>query len=200
MRAGIGLVGILLGIGLLVWVFSETELPKVKEGEKVKQQARQMAGYSQDETPAMDSFLTDPMMKGSKLAALQVTSVTPGGAMDTYYGLKTGDEIVAVGDEPIDLLSNNDDQLAKAMVVQRGYQAKLPLTVRRSGQRLVLPLPAAAAAAAATANPAPSDASAPQQQQQPAQPQPAPQPQKPRGLEGQLQDIEKAAGGAGREQ
>jgi hypothetical protein len=186
MRAGIGLVGILLGVGLMVYLFSQSELPKIKEGERIKDEARQYSGRSQDDTPATESFATEPQMKGSKLAALQVTAVTPGGAMDTYYGLKPGDEIVAIGDSPIDALSNNDDQLAKAMVVQEGYQKKAALMVRRAGQRLKLPLPAAAAAAAAgaPASPAPASPDAP-----------APQPPKERGIQGQLQDIQNAAGG-----
>ena len=187
MRAGIGLVGVLLGVALMVYLFSGSELDKIKQGEKVKEEARQYTGRSQDDTPATESFLTDPLMKGSKLAALQVTSVTPGGAMDAYYGLKTGDEIVAIGDSPIDALSNNDDQLAKAMVVQEGYQKKAPLTVRRSGQRLVLPLPAAAAAAAAAGG---ASTAPPTSPEAPARPEP-----KERGIQGQLQDIQNAAGG-----
>jgi hypothetical protein len=191
MRAGIGLIGILLGVGLMVYLFAQSELPKIKEGEKAKDQARQIAGYSQDQTPATESFATEPTMKGSKLASLQVTSVTPGGAMDTYYGLKQGDEIVAIGDTSIDVLSNNDDQLAKAMVVQEGYQKQKMLTVRRAGQRLMLPLPAAAAAAAAgTAAPAPASPETPA-----APPAPAPARPKERGIQGQLQDIQNAAGG-----
>ena len=94
MRAGIGLIGVLLAVGLMVYLFSESELPKVRQGEQMKEQARQISGVGQDSVPATESFQTTGQMKGSRLAALQVTAVTPGGAMDTYYGLKPGDEII----------------------------------------------------------------------------------------------------------
>ncbi len=192
MRAGIGLVGLLIAVALIVYLFAESGIPTIKSGEKAKEQVRQIGGRGQDSVPATESFATTGQMKGSKLAALQVSAVTPGGAMDTYYGLKQGDEIIEIGGMTLDTLSG-DEETAKTLVVSEGYQKQQPLTVRRGGQRVTLPLiPGGVppASADATSTP-PSDGTAP--------PAPVPAtpaaPPKPRGLQGQLQDIQDAAGG-----
>jgi hypothetical protein len=204
MRAGLGLIGLLVGVGLMIWLFAQFEIPKAKVGKQVQQQVKQISGYGQDEIPAPQSFSTQGVMKGSKLDALQVTSVTAGGAMDTYYGLRVNDEITGVGGTPLDALSNNDEELAKSLVVQEGYQKKAALSIRRNGVPMTLPLPGGAPAAAAPrATPAPAQpapeapsaaAPAAPQPAAPAPAAPAPRPKK-NTIQDQLQGIQDAAGG-----
>jgi hypothetical protein len=173
----------------------------------VKEQTKQIAGYGQDDIPAPQSFTTQGVMKGSKLDALEVTSVTAGGAMDTYYGLRPNDEITAVNGMTIDVIANNDEELAKSQVVQEGFQKKAPLNIRRGGQPMTLPLPAGSPAARrlpqppaqpGPAQPGPAEApsAAAPAPAQPAAPAPAAPPARPKKntIQDQLQGIRDAAG------
>jgi hypothetical protein len=207
--AGIGLLGLLVTIGLVIWLFAQFEIPKAKVGKQVKEQTKQYAGYGQDDIPAPQSFATQGIMRGSKLDALQVTSVTAGGAMDTFYGLRPNDEITGINGTPLDVTSNNDEELAKSLVVQEGFQKKAPLNIRRNGQPMMLPLPAGSPAAQAPlapqqpgpAQPAPAEAPSaaapePAPAPAPAPAAPAPRPKK-NTIQDQLQGIQDAAGGSG---
>lgn len=174
--AGIGLLSLLITIGLIVWLFSLYSIPVAKEGKKAQAQAQQIAGYGKDDVPAPDSFQTTGATRGSRMSALQVTSVAPGGAMDMYYGLKVGDEITAVAGTPIDAMSNGDEELAKSLVVSEGFQRRQPITVRRAGQSVVLQF-----------TEPPPDNAPPAQAQTPADQSPSPQPGN--ALQRQLQSI-----------
>jgi hypothetical protein len=207
MRAGIGLLALLVTFALIIWLFAAFEIPKAKAGKHAQEQAKQISGRSEDGTPAMDTFETQGVMRGSKLDALQVTSVTAGGAMDAYYGLRVNDEITGVNGMSLDTISNNDDGLAKAQVVQEGFSKKGPLNIRRHGHPLTLPLPAGSpfaapspvpAPAPAPAQPAPAEAPsvAAPPPAAPAAPAPAPRPKK-NTIQDQLQGIQDAAGGQG---
>jgi hypothetical protein len=204
--AGIGLLGLLVTIALIFWLFAAFEIPKAKVGKQAQEQAKQISGRSEDGTPAMDTFATQGVMRGSKLDALQVTGITPGGAMDQYYGLRVNDEITAVNGMTLDAISNNDEEMAKAQVVQEGFSKKAPLNIRRKGRPMTLPLPAGSPFAApatpqpgapAPAQPAPAEAptaAAPAPAPAPAAPPPRP---KKNTIQDQLQGIQDAAGRGG---
>ena len=195
MRAGIGLISLLVGVALMMWLFAESEIPKVKAGKKAQEEAQQISGRGTDSLPAMESFETEAQRAGSRMT-LVVTAVTPGGAMQTYYGLLKDDRITGVNGMHVNDLANGDDQLAKALVAEAfGKQQKL--AVVRNGQTLTLPLPpgsppagtAPAAGDGAVQQPAPTEA--------PTQP---PAPREGNSVAEQLQKIQDAAGGAGADQ
>jgi hypothetical protein len=203
-----GLVSLLVGAAVIVYVFAKTQIPIAKAGKSAQEQVQPIAGYGKDGGAAMDSFTsTVGRMKGSALASLKVTSITPGGAMDTYYGLQPGDEITDVGELSLESLAQDEDS-AKAHVVQMGFQQQRPLKVRRNGQVVELKFdtdakqgsaaPAGAAPVAQTPTAQQPTATTPPPQQQPPA-QPAKRTQKPKGLSGQLQDIQNAAGGGQQE-
>lgn len=138
MRAMFGLVSLLVVVAIIVMVFRYTQVPVIQTGEKAKDQARQIAGRSQDGTPAMNTFKTEGKFRGGTLEALTVTDVSPGGAM-AEYGLQKGDQIISVDGQKIGEISVDDPETAKAMVVQHGFQANLPIVVRRGAQEITLP-------------------------------------------------------------
>jgi S1-C subfamily serine protease len=181
MRAGIGLISLLLAVGLIFYLFAESEIPKIQSGEEAREQVKQISGYGPAGEAAGTSFDTQGQLKGSRLDNLLVLSVTPGGAMDSYFGLRSGDEITAINGMRINDISNSDEETAKALATE-AFSRKQKLTVRRNGQTIDLPL----APGTATAPPAPS----------PAQPPAAspPAPPKSRGLQGQLEAIQGAGG------
>jgi hypothetical protein len=144
--AGFGLLSLLVVVGIIIYVFAAVEIPKAKAGKAAQERVRPIAGYGKDDVPATESFAAEGLSRNSRFSGLKVTSVTPGGAMDTYYGLLVSDEIVAVGGTPIDALANGDEQLAKAVVVSEGFQRQQPITVRRGGAPTELRFDATASA------------------------------------------------------
>jgi hypothetical protein len=196
-----GLVSLLVGAAVIMYVFAKTQIPIAKAGKSAQEQVRPIAGYSQDGTPAMESFTSAAgRMKGAALASLKVTSITPGGGMDTYYGLQPGDEITDVGEISLESIANDEDS-AKAYVVGEGFQHQRPLKIRRNGQTMTLAFDTNArqgtAAPPAAAAPVAQQPAAAQPGATPAQPpQPAAKPyKKSKGLGEQLQDIQNAGGG-----
>jgi hypothetical protein len=135
------------------------DIPVAKQGRVTQQQARQLSGHDLDGTPADQTIKLDADLRNNKLADLIVTSVTPGGAMDRVYGFQAGDKIIAIGDMDISTLSNDDFEMAKAQLLQEGFEKGKPVTVIRNEKKIQLPLPGQAAAAAAAAPPPSSSGS-----------------------------------------
>lgn len=142
MRAMFGLVSLLVVILIICLIFRYIEAPKLEEGKKAQDQARQISGRGDDGRAAVDSFKIAPERRGNRLEGLLVTDVTPGGAVDTYYGLKKGDRIVQITNggslQKIGDASNDDPELAKAQI-HNAFQASDPIVVIRNGQQLTLP-------------------------------------------------------------
>ena len=158
MRAMFGLVSLLVVIGIIMLIFSQIEAPTIKQGEKAQDAARQISGRGDDGIPAIDSFKVTPKMRGSNLDGLEVVSVVPGGGLSQVYGLQKGDVITQVDGMKVGDISS-DPETAKAMVVQRGYQGNLPITVLRNGTQITLPDKTGASATAAPGNAAPANPS-----------------------------------------
>ena len=135
MRMGIGLVGILVVAAIaLVW-FKNTQVPIIEQGQETKKQAQQLSGRGPDQLPASQSVKLEAQMKNNQIESLLVTDVTPGGALDQYFGLKKGDAIVKVGEFDVrghPLGEGVDTQVYEA--AQRNW----PLVVIRGGQRVTL--------------------------------------------------------------
>ncbi len=162
MRAIFGLVSLLVVMGIIVYLFSIYSIPMAKTGKKAQIEVRQMSGHDEDGTPADRTVTLEPDQSGNKLRGMTVTSVVPGGAMDRFYGFQTGDKIVAIGDAEVSALSNDDFEMAKAMLLQEGYEKKKPVIVIRNGQRLELPgtaVPLPSSAQPASSSNPPSDSS-----------------------------------------
>ena len=157
MRMAFGLVSLLVTVGIIVfvmaWYLDKTQ-GDMSAGKYAREEARQIAGYSEDGTRAMDSIATEPAnTPGGRFHGIKVTNVVTGGAMDQYFGLLPGDVVVEVGGMKLADISNNDPDLANAQVVE-AFQRKQALTVERNGQRITLPDDRTAASAGATTAPA----------------------------------------------
>ena len=185
MRAGIGLIGLLVGVALMVWLFAQTEIPKAKAGKQAQEQVRQISGRGADDAPAEHSFKTEAQHGGSRMSLL-VTDVIPGGAMQTYYGLLKDDRITAVNGMNVNDIAVGNEDLAHALVAE-AFGRQQPLTVVRNGQTVTLPAPPGSLPAGGAAT-APAAGQAP-----------APAPQEGQSVYDQLQRIQDTAGGAGEE-
>ena len=135
MGAGFGFVGLLVVVGIIVWAFSESEIPKLQKGREAQKQAEQISGRGPDGQPAAQSVKLDPKAKGGRTESLVVSDITPGGALEQYFGLQKGDEIIQIG--PMKVPDWGGDEVAIAMV-HEAAQRNHALVVRRNGQTVTL--------------------------------------------------------------
>ena len=138
MRFAFGLVSLLVVVGILFLVFAKNEAPQIEAGQKAQDEAQQISGRDANGKPAKDSYKTEEFdAGGGGFKGLKVIDVTPGGAMETYYGLKVGDVILQLSG--MDVSALGDYGSAKGMVDQAFQEAKT-LTVDRDGAKITLPV------------------------------------------------------------
>src|SRR4051794_16336180 len=98
MRAGFGLVSILVAIGLIAWLMSKGVGMQGTDRQTQSRiaDAAQVAGYARDQSmPFPSSLVVQPGTTNGKLTSLLVTAVTTGGPAETYFGLQVNDAIIA---------------------------------------------------------------------------------------------------------
>ena len=88
MRAGFGLIGLLVCVGVIVWIMHKSMLPYTQQvldkGNTTSRRVNQMAGNSADGSIKFsDSVVLEAESSGGKISSLDVTQVTPGGPADT---------------------------------------------------------------------------------------------------------------------
>src|SRR5688500_12948004 len=98
MRMAIGLAGILVTMGVIIWIMSAITLPSAKQAidvkKKVTPQVEQWAGHTSEGTRAVDTFrVKAEHSSAGRMNGLLVTEVVEGQAIDKYFGLKEGDVI-----------------------------------------------------------------------------------------------------------
>jgi hypothetical protein len=184
MRAAFSLVGLLIGVFILMYVWSQNTAAVSSASKQATADAQQFAGRDEEGVPAKESIKLDPFLRNGKVTGVLVANVTAGGAMEKYYGLKRGDVIVAAGQ--IDL-RDQDDDMALALIFQEGYQKKGELRVKRGPKEMLLPsgqvLSDATPQPAQPATPAAAAATAQQEKQTPTAGDHAktPEPERPAG-------------------
>jgi C-terminal processing protease CtpA/Prc len=140
MGYGFGLLGLLVVVAIAIVWFSQTQIPIARKGKQTQDVARQISGHGPDGESAQHSVKLDFEGKDGKTEDLLVTDVTPGGALDQYFGLKKGDRIIKIGEFPVRDYPGGDD-LAEAAVFEAA-QKQQPLVVRRGAQEVTLSPPA----------------------------------------------------------
>lgn len=155
MRAIFGLAGLLIVLGVIVWIMGhkggelDSAQSAIQAGNKARDQVNQIAGNDPDTGErANRSVVLDPMMTGNKLTGFLVARVTPGGAYERYFGLARNDTIVAAEYQGarMEMRTSNDEEMAKAWV-DEAYRRQGAIYVVRSGKELKLPAAAPAGAA-----------------------------------------------------
>src|SRR3954453_17261295 len=94
---GIGLLALLMGVALMFYLFTQNAHSVNQARKQIQPQAEQFSGHGPDGAPASASVKLDSKLKNGKTDALLVTDVTTGGALDRYFGLQKGDEIIQIG-------------------------------------------------------------------------------------------------------
>lgn len=171
MRAIFGLAGVLVMLGVIVWLMGGPggELDQAKKAIDTKKSLEEPISHITGQDAAggkvMDAATFEILTSNGKPASVQVMSVVPGGSYDKFFGLRKGDIITAIESQglktPIRELDNNVDVVREKMFDAFRYSGKL--TIKRDGKELTLP-----AAAAPAVPPVPTAA----QPDAPATPQP----------------------------
>jgi hypothetical protein len=96
-----GLIGLLVCIGVIVWIMHSATLPHTQQvlntRKEVTPKVEQMGGKDADGTDVRQQIKLDAESSGGKMTSVLVTDITPGGAMEKYFGLKKDDSIVEIG-------------------------------------------------------------------------------------------------------
>ncbi|HWE03430.1 MAG TPA: hypothetical protein VG326_13580 [Tepidisphaeraceae bacterium] len=148
MRALFGLVSLLVCALIVAYVWSTYTVKTADVGTGLHDQAEQISGRSADGIPVADSIKTEEALDGRGFfKGLLVTDVTPGGGMQTMYGLQKDDVIITV-----ESLTTNELTSADAMrpFLVEAYRRSEPLGVIRNGERISLPLPSPTTAPASS--------------------------------------------------
>jgi hypothetical protein len=158
MRAAFGLVGLLVVIGVIVWImgapggYLDKTRADLKAADKAKQQVNVIAGNSRDgEYPFRKTITIDLATSGGKTQGLLVTSINSAGPGATYYGLQKGDVVIDLGQMgPVKNQTWSADEALDWL--DDAYRKQQQLIVVRNGQTITLPQ------APGTATPAPVNA------------------------------------------
>lgn len=137
MRALFGLISVMICLAIVAYVWSMFTEKTDDAVTPLQNQAQQLTGRSADGVPVADSIETEESMdQRGYFKGLKVTEVTPGGGMQTMYGLQKDDVIVSVESLTVNELTSAAQM--KPFLVD-AYQKSQPLVVLRDGQRITLP-------------------------------------------------------------
>jgi hypothetical protein len=149
MRMAFGLIGVLVTIGVMVWIISAVEAPSMQQAanakKKLEPQVQQMAGKGTDGEDARNSIKLDSETRNGKMSGVLVTAISPGGPMETYFGLKRGDVIVEIAPQGGAMMPVSDMATpaeAKDYLLT-SFQNSQQIVVMRSEQKMTLPVAAA---------------------------------------------------------
>ncbi|HEX8525184.1 MAG TPA: hypothetical protein VF669_23235 [Tepidisphaeraceae bacterium] len=150
MRAAFGLLGILVTVGVIIWVLIALMPATQKAAKNVQQKedfVKQVAGQDVNGLPAGTTIKLAAETRGGKMTGALVTQLTPNGAMERHFGLKKEDTIVQIGPQPMTDIQSAE--AAKDFLVE-AYQTNRDIVVIRDEKRITLPAANAGAGAGGT--------------------------------------------------
>jgi hypothetical protein len=144
MKAAFGLVGLLVTLGVIVWIMSAFYLPYTKTAIQIQQKqtprVQQFGGYDNSSgAPINTTYKLEPQEQDGKVQSLLVTSLDPNSAMVKVYGLQRDDSIVAIswhGD--MERVRDVGDAEAAEDRIIEAYRGSEPIIVMRDGQEMTL--------------------------------------------------------------
>lgn len=129
MKYGVGLIALLLGIGLLLYLQADTGKKVIEQARPARETAERVAGVGM-----RGSFKVEPAEENGRLVGLDLVELDPQSPLAAMYELKVGDRILEVG--PLSARSTDADMLT-AQLMESGAR-RHTLVVQRGDQRLEL--------------------------------------------------------------
>ena len=134
MRAAFGLVALMIGVGLLVWLWSTHTQAVIQRSRPAEDQSKPM---TENPTPSPSA---DPLAQTKQIQweadsrGLVVKNIGPDNPMARYWGLRAGDRIIQAGDVQLKGEGTKDAE----PFVQQAYTYQRELIIDRQGQRMQL--------------------------------------------------------------
>lgn len=129
MKYGIGLIALLLGIGLLLYLQADRGKKVIEQSRPARETAERVAGVGM-----RGSFKVEPVEENGRLVGLELTELDPQSPLAAMYDLKVGDRILEVG--PLSVRSTDADMLTAQLMESGARRHKL--VVQRGEERLEL--------------------------------------------------------------
>jgi len=88
---------------------------------------------------AVGSYIGSRHRGGSTIDGINITDLTPGGPMQTYYGLRAGDIVTEIGGTSVKILADPGGYAMAKSFLDEAYANHQRLVVDRNGVKLTLP-------------------------------------------------------------
>ena len=137
MRVGMLLISLLMVIGIMMMLYKTNVIPTVQVGQKAEGEAQQISGHDPNGAPIYKSYKAEAVRRGNQLIGIDITELTPGGGMESYYGLKVDDVVLQIAGT--DVATFGDYESAKGQL-DEAVQHVAPLLVNREGNKITLPV------------------------------------------------------------
>jgi hypothetical protein len=144
MKMAFGLVGVLVTLGVIVWIMAAFYLPYTKMAIQVQQQQtpriQQFGGRDTSTGAAINTtYKVEPQEENGKVMSLLVTQLDPNSSMVSVYGLKRDDSIVAISSHgDMERVKDVGDAEAAEDRLMDAYSGSWPIIVMRDGQEVTL--------------------------------------------------------------
>lgn len=145
MRAGIGLVGLLITMAIILYLLAgrgctgRSYLGTLADVKKEKGEwAQQIGGKDTTGRPFHESLTIEEWPETGALRGFQVSNVDPLGPAATHYALQNGDIILEIGSQDVGGAIINSTDSGRDFLTD-GFARGAPLVVRRNGQEITLP-------------------------------------------------------------
>src|SRR4051812_19112904 len=112
MKFGVGLIVLLLGVGLYLWLQADSAKSTLQASKPAREVAVEISGRDMK-----GSYELTPVESNGKTTALEVTKLDATSPLASMYDLKVGDKIVEVG--PL-ALRDSDAEMIKAQIAEAG--------------------------------------------------------------------------------
>jgi S1-C subfamily serine protease len=141
--AGLGLIALLLGVGLMFYLMyggagpgGTSYMQQVGNARKdANQQVNQMSGRDEQGNRASNATQLSVETSGGKTRGIKVDSIGPESAIAKAYGLKAGDVITGFGPLGVDDITDADGAAAQ---LDDAFARKMALSIRRDGKEMTL--------------------------------------------------------------
>jgi hypothetical protein len=142
-----GLAGLLVTLGVVIFIMKYFYFPDIQASQHAQQHAEdvvnQISGKDENGNRIEDTYtLFADERNDGKLQDFQVTQVNPGSPMETMFGLKANDVIIAAIDghtvrTDLNGLADEDDGRS---AIRDAYTTGGKLIIQRGDQQLTLPV------------------------------------------------------------